>query len=86
MIGLPDLLAVGLAGFLAGMAYSHRGCLESLREAAKARALVVDGTAYVLVSLLPAMPGATNNFEFRRPQQPAGELVVLPGGKPEDAA
>ena len=79
MTDVAASLAVGLAGFMTGMAYANRGHLIALRYAADARAVVVEGRAYVLAPLYPDPVTAP------APPRP-GTLTVLPGGKPEDVA
>lgn len=51
MTDLAAPLAVGLAGFMAGMAYAGRGALAAIRDAVTARTIIVDGRAYFLAPL-----------------------------------
>lgn len=46
-------IAMGLAGFMTGMAYAHRNCLAELRRSVQAGAVVVDARAYFLLPLRP---------------------------------
>lgn len=73
MIDAGSLIAVGLAGFLAGMSYASRGSLAALRDVAHARAILVDGRAYVLMPLHPdAKPARTLEDVSREVEAEAG--------------
>ena len=72
MIDLGSLIAVGLSGFLAGMAFATRESAATLRASAKAGCIVVDERGYYLEPL---------DQDGGSPPPDPGELVVIQGGR-----